>query len=226
VLSVRPHDPEAFTQGLLLHEGSFYESTGQYGESDLREVDPQTGEVLRLVPLDETYFGEGLARVDDRLYQITWREGEAFVYDMETFERLQTFTYEGDGWGLCYDGQQLYMTDGGPTLYVRDPATFEIINQLPITLRGEPLARANELECVGDHIYANVWQTEIIVRIDKSNGVVDTVIDASGLLSEEERAANPAIDVLNGIAYDEANDVFYITGKNWPTLYEVRFVEP
>ena len=227
VISVRPHDPAAYTQGLLLYDGSLYESTGLRGESTLREVDPETGEVLRSIDIEERYFAEGLERVGDRLIQLTWQEGEAFVYDLETFERLETFRYQGEGWGLCTDGRWLYMSDGTPFISLRDPQTFELVFRGLVTLQGRPVYRLNELECVEDSIYANVWQTDYILQIDRLNGVVTAVIDASGLLTEEEQAAlfSPSQDVLNGIAYNPETETFLITGKRWPHMYEVRFVE-
>ena len=222
-----PHDPQAFTQGLVYVGGRFYESTGLYGASSLREVVPETGEVLRTVPLDQRYFGEGLAFVDgpqdDRLVQLTWRSGEALVYDADTFERIDTFDYDMEGWGLCWDGEALWMSDGSAALYRRDPATFEILDTVQVTDEGEPLTRLNELECVGDDIYANVWQTDTIVRIDKRSGRVRARIDASDLLSQEERVALPADAVLNGIAYDPVSERFWLTGKLWPELFEVEF---
>jgi len=225
VVSVRHHDPNAWIQGLLLHDGVFYESTGRYGESTLRAVDPETGEVQQQIELPEEYFAEGLALVDDRLIQLTWKENVAFVYDRATFEQIGTFEYEGEGWGLCYDGEILYMTDGTPFISLRNPETFDLIFSGAVTLQGQPVGNLNELECVGDHLYANVWQTDYILQIDKTNGVVVGVIDASELLTEQERAELAAGAVLNGIAYDPENDVFLITGKLWPKLFEVRFVE-
>ena len=224
VLSERRHDPNAFTQGLFLHDGLFYESTGRYGESTVRAVDPETGEVQRQVEVPEQYFGEGLALVGDRLIQLTWKESTALVYDLETFEQVDAFEYEGEGWGLCYDGEWLYMTDGTPFIDLRDPETFELVFSGAVTLQGQPVPNLNELECVGDTLYANVWQTDYILQIDKSNGVVTGVIDASGLLTPEERASLESGAVLNGIAYDPENDVFLITGKLWPKMFEVRFV--
>jgi glutaminyl-peptide cyclotransferase len=221
VLAVFPHDRGAFTQGLLLHEGSLYESTGLYGRSTLRQVDPRTGDVKRVVSLAPTLFGEGLARVDDRLIQITWQHGVAPVYNLLTFEQVGQFTYSGEGWGLCYDGQRLVMSNGSSNLTFRDPQTFAVAGTVGVTLKGQPVERLNELECVGQHVYANVWQTDTIVRIHAETGRVDATIDASGLLSPEDRIG---VDVLNGIAYDPERDVFLITGKLWPRLFEVRFV--
>jgi glutaminyl-peptide cyclotransferase len=225
VLSVRPHDTTAYTQGLLLYNGYLYESTGRHGASTLRKVDPQTGEVLQMIRVPDEYFAEGLALVDDRLIQLTWQSGVAFIYDRETFEQIGTYTYEGEGWGLCTDGRYLYMSDGSPFLDVRDPQTFELIFSGLVTVQGSLVERLNELECVGDYVYANIWQTDYIVQINKYNGVVVAVIDASNLLTEEEKAQFDEQEVLNGIAYLPETDTFLITGKHWPKMYEVRFVE-
>lgn len=222
VLAVYPHDTDSFTQGLVWNGETFFESTGLYGESDVREVERDTGAVLRLTPVDEAFFAEGLAWVDNRLIQITWREGTALVYDAGTFEQTGTFSYEGEGWGLCYDGTRLIMSDGSDVLTFRDPETFEVVGRVNITLQGDSVSRLNELECVGDRVYSNVWQTNFIVRINPASGAIDAVINASDLLTETEATS---ADVLNGIAYDADRDVFYITGKLWPKLFEVRFIE-
>lgn len=222
VLATYPHDASAFTQGLVLEGGRFYESTGIYGESTLREVIPETGEVLREVTVPREYFAEGLALVGDRLIQITWREGEAFVYDLETFEQTGTLTYSGEGWGLCFDGEQVVMSDGSSTLTRRDPETFAVLSTYGVTLDGQPVTRLNELECVGEDVYANVWQTDTIVRINETGEVVQE-IDASNLLTVEERTQLGADAVLNGIAYDPEAETFYLTGKLWPEMLEVRF---
>ncbi len=225
VLASFPHDPIAFTQGLLLHNGKFYESTGLYNQSDLREVDIETGQVIRIFPLEDQYFAEGLARVEDKLIQITWREGKAFVYDLETFNLENSFDYSTEGWGLCYDGESLFMTDGTSTLYQRNPNDFSIIKELTVQLKNETVINLNELECVGDFVYANIWQTDRIVKIDKKTGRVVSEIDATNLLSPSEKAALSRDAVLNGIAYNPEKDTFYLTGKLWSKLFEVRFVE-
>lgn len=237
VLNTFPHDPGAFTQGLLWHEGYFYESTGLFGESSLRRVDVETGEVLDLLmlPASETplrsgrneYFGEGLALVDDRLIQLTWQAGVAFVYDLATFDLLATFDYDGEGWGLCHDGRYLFLSDGTPFISLRDSQDFTLIVKFMVTVGGAPIQSGllNELACVDDVIYANLWQTDFIVRIDKFTGEVTAIIDASNLLTEEERARyQRGRQVLNGIAYNPESDTFYLTGKEWDTMYEVRFV--
>lgn len=223
VLERLPHDSGAFTQGLLLEGGMLYESTGLYGRSSLREVDPQSGEVVRIRYLDDSLFGEGLALVGERLIQLTWRAGIALIYDLDSFEQVGSFRYQGEGWGLCFDGEMLWMSDGSSTLFARDPATFEITDRLSVTLDGEPLPRLNELECVGPYVYANVWQSDTLVRVDKRSGRVDAVVDASPLLSPQLRAVLSADAVLNGIAYDPEGDRFLITGKLWPAIFAVRF---
>ena len=224
VLATYPHDENAFTQGLLLFDGNLYESTGLFGRSSLREVNLGTGEVIRMLPLDSEYFAEGLAQVDDKLVQLTWQNGRAFVYDLDTFNEEGRFSYKTEGWGLCYDGESLYMTDGSATLFERDPETFEILSEKRVTLDNEPVTQLNELECVGEHVYANVWQTDRIVKIDKKSGRVVSNIDASDLFPIAERPADPNA-VLNGIAYNPDTDTFYLTGKLWPKLFEVRFVD-
>lgn len=224
VLSVRPHDTASYTQGLLWHDGSLYESTGQMGTSYVREVNPETGETIRQVDAPDDVFGEGLVLVDDRLIEITWTTGIAYVYDLETFASIGTYNYEGEGWGMCYDGERIVMSDGSPNLFFRDPETFELIGQVPVTLDGQPVSNLNELECVADQVYANVWLTDSIVRIDAETGDITAFIDATGLLTEEERSAAGNNGVLNGIAYVPEEDVFFITGKLWPHLFEVQFV--
>ena len=202
-------------------QGRLFESSGQYGQSELREVDPQTGDVLRSVPLDRRYFGEGLAVVDDRLIQLTWREETAFAYRVSDFGQIGTYSYDTEGWGLCDDGGGLLMSDGSSTLYFRNRSTFDLLGTVEVTNDGEPVDELNELECVDGQVYANVYQTETIVRIDPATGRVTALVDASGLLTEEEKAG---AEFLNGIAYDANAGTYLITGKYWPALFEVRFV--
>ncbi len=221
VLSVRPHDPEAFTQGILIHGGSLYESTGLYGSSSLREVNPQTGEVKRQVKVPAKYFAEGLAVVGDRLIQLTWQEQKALLYKLADFQPVGELRYDGEGWGLCWDGHRLVMTDGSDRLTFRDPQTFAVLGEVHVTAGGQPLSQLNELECVEGAVYANVWQKDDIVRIDPASGKVTAVIDASGLLTAAERQR---VDVLNGIVWDPARKSFLITGKLWPKMFEVTFV--
>ena len=215
------HDISAYTQGLLWYEGKLYESTGETGKSDLRRLDPTTGAVERLIDLDPSLFGEGLARVDRRLIQLTWKSEIAFVYDLDTFETEDDFRYVGEGWGLAFDGRRLIMSDGSARLTFRDPQTFDETGSLLVTLRGLAFRDLNELEWVDGSIYANVWQQDIIVRSDPRSGEITEVIDAAGLLSPRESRGT---DVLNGIAYNPESQTFYITGKLWPKMFEVRFV--
>lgn len=226
VLNTYPHDSSAFTQGLLWHAGALYESTGLYGRSSLRRVDINTGIPEINLPLDEAYFAEGLERVGDRLIQLTWQSGLAFVYDFPSLELIETIEYAGEGWGLCSDGRFLFMSDGSAYLSLRDQDSFELIFRGAVTLDGQviPAQLLNELECVGEHIYANAWNTDYIFRIDKFSGQITALIDASALLTDAERAAMSPGNVLNGIAYNPESQTFYLTGKNWGVLFEVVFV--
>ncbi|WP_326551130.1 glutaminyl-peptide cyclotransferase [Micromonospora sp. NBC_01813] len=223
VLERYPHDSAAFTQGLELHDGALYEGTGQYGESELRIVDLASGEVRQRVSLPDTDFGEGITVLDSRVWQITWREGVAYERDPDTLAEVRQVRYDGEGWGVCHDegADRLVMSDGTNRLSFRDPESFTETGAAAVMLDGIPLTEINELECVGGEVWANVWQTDRIVRIDPGSGQVTAEVDASGLLSAEERAG---ADVLNGIAAVPGTDEFLITGKYWPTLFRVRFV--
>ena len=217
------HQRDGFTQGLLWHEGELYESTGLYGKSSLRRVDLETGEVLQMESVDASYFAEGLELVNDRLYQLTWKAGVVLVYDRESFQQIDQLTYEGEGWGLAYDGESLIMSNGTPILTFRDPATFAPVRQVVVRANGNAIKFLNELEYVDGFVYANVWQTHSIIKIDPRSGHVVAVVDAPNLLSEEERKG---VDVLNGIAWNPEKERFYITGKLWPKLFEVTFEDP
>lgn len=223
VIETRPHDPSSFTQGLVLDDGRLFESAGLTGRSDIREVDPLTGVVKRKQATHPSIFAEGLALVGDELIQISWQNAKALVYRKDTFEKTKEFTYQGEGWGLCYDGRQLVMSDGTPTLTFRNPATFEQTGRVTVTLDGDPLRYINELECVRGHVFANIWQTDEIVEIDPRTGAVLSLIDASNLMTPAARAA-ANVDVLNGIAFDPASGHFLLTGKLWPQLFVVEFV--
>jgi glutaminyl-peptide cyclotransferase len=226
VVSVRPHDPRAFTQGLLLDgDGALFESTGLLGRSSLREVDALDGRVLRLRPLPDDQFGEGLALVGDRLIQLTWQNGVATAWDAATFDPRMTYAYDGEGWGLCHDGTRLVMSDGSDRLTFRDPATFAVLGDVPVTLDDEPLAALNELECVDGAVWANVYTTDRIVRIDPASGSVTGTLDLTGIIEPHPDASRPGA-VLNGIAYDPRADTFLVTGKLWPELFEIRVLEP
>lgn len=224
IVGTFPHDPSAYTQGLLLHDGHLFESTGRYGQSSLRKVDISSGEPVQRIALDSAYFGEGLARVGSELIQLTWKAGEAFVYDLESFDLKRTHTYEGDGWGLCYDGADLYMSDGTSTIQRRDPATFDLRAEMTIREGGGSLSQLNELECVGRFLYANVYQTDRIVKIDKASGEVVGAIDLSNLPAAVRQSPDSE-SVLNGIAYVEETGLFFVTGKLWPGLLALRLID-
>ena len=222
VLRRYPHDANAFTQGLIWHHDVLYESTGQYGQSSLRRVKLEDGKVLAERKLDRRLFGEGLARVDERLVQLTWRSGQAILYDLNTLEGQGTLQYDGEGWGLCFDGTSLIMSNGSSILTFRDPETMEVRRRLTVRQDGIPVGMLNELECVGPQIYANIWRRNEIVRIDANSGDVTASIDARGLLSRGEATR---VDVLNGIAYKPDTKTFLLTGKLWPTVFEVEFTQ-
>jgi len=223
IIARHPHASDAFTQGLLSHGGKLYESTGLEGHSTLREVAMGTGEVARYIDLPDDIFAEGLARVDDHLWQISWQNHRAYRYRLSDFERQGEARYEGEGWGLCYDGTRLVMSDGSDTLTFRDPVSFDAVGRVHVTKLGRPLRHINELECHDGSIYANIWLTDDIVRIDPGTGHVTATIDASGLYPEDDRRRDNA-DVLNGIAWLPEQEHFLITGKLWPETYEVEFV--
>ena len=213
------HDRQAFTQGLVYLDGFLYEGTGLNGQSGIRKVRLETGEVLQHRPLDAKYFGEGIAVWGKTIVQLTWQSEIGFVYDLATFEPVKTFGYTGEGWGLTHDGTRLIMSDGTPTLRFLDPASFEETGRLTVRDGGLPVDDLNELEWVKGEIFANVWQGERIARIDPKTGRVTAWVDLSGLLPSHERSTT---DVMNGIAYDPAGDRLFVTGKLWPRLFEIR----
>jgi glutaminyl-peptide cyclotransferase len=221
VLESHPHDPSAFTQGLQWIDGQLYEGTGIEGRSQLRRIQLATWSVEQHVDLPDDVFGEGIAVVGDRIFEITWQEGIAYVWNRQTFERVGEHHYEGEGWGLCWDGTHLVMSDGSDELFFRNPTTFEVERRVHVTRSGHEVRMLNELECVDGLVYANIWQTDRIARIDPESGRVTGWIDASGLLTEEERYD---ADVLNGITWLPDTHRFLITGKLWPRSFEVEFV--
>jgi glutaminyl-peptide cyclotransferase len=223
VVATHPHDVDAYTQGLELVDGVLYETTGLFGESGIREVDPATGRVLRSASLEDSRFGEGFTSLGDgQAVQLTWKSGRAVVWDLEAFDVVRTFSYGGQGWGLCrLDDDTLVMSDGSSTLALRDPVGFQRLERIRVTLDGEPVDRLNELECVDGTVWANVWQTDRIVAIDPTSGLVGAVVDASGMVAD--RSGFGVDDVLNGIAHDPDSGRFLLTGKRWPVLFEVVF---
>lgn len=220
VVNAFPHDPGAFTQGLVYLDGVFYEGTGLRGQSTLRIVDPTTGQVLQGVRLPDEVFGEGIAILGDKIYQLSWQEQVGFVYDRRTLTLLDTWSYVGEGWGLTTDGQQLIMSDGTNQLRFLDPDTLQERERLAVVDEaGQLVTRLNELEYIEGEVWANVWQTDLIARIDPASGRVTGWVDLSGLLPPEDRAQ--PVDVLNGIAYDAATGRLFVTGKWWPKLFEI-----
>ena len=221
VLGEVGHDPSAFTQGLELAPGgaALYEGTGLAGRSQLRELDPATGAVRRAVPVPNGWFGEGITVSGDRIWQLTWTDGVALEWDRASLRLLRTVPMSGEGWGLCRDGDRLVRSDGSARLRFHDPSTFAETGGVDVTLDGSPVPDLNELECVDGQVWANVWQSDRIMRIDRASGRVTAVVDASGLLTPEQRQHT---DVLNGIAALGGGE-YLLTGKLWPTMFRVRF---
>lgn len=221
VVASYPHDVDAFTQGLELDDdGSLLESTGLFGESDLRKVDLETGDVEQVVATPLDYFAEGITKVGDEIVQITWQNNTAFYWDAATYELNRQVNYEGEGWGICFDGRRLIMTDGSSELIFRDPVTFDEVGRMPVTSQGVMVDALNEIECVQGTVWANRWTSDQIVGIDPTTGRVVATVDASSIRYDSDDAN----EVLNGIAWDEATDTFLLTGKRWPTIYRVTFV--
>lgn len=219
VVATYPHDTSSFTQGLVWDGGTVLESTGRYGYSRIRRLRLESGEVLLERRLPWMFFGEGLAIVGDRLVQLTWREETALIYDLRTFEEVGRVGYQGEGWGLTFDGSWLIMSDGSQTLTFRDPKTFAVWRRLPVRLEGRPVNWLNELEFADGFIYANVWQSTDILKIDPASGRVTAILDASAL---PYRQRTEGEDVLNGIAWIPERKTFLLTGKLWPNIFEVR----
>jgi glutaminyl-peptide cyclotransferase len=220
VVATFPHDPEAFTQGLVFHDGALVESTGLERHSTLRRVELQTGRVLQKVDVPPYFFAEGLTLFGGKLYQLTWKGEKGFVYDPETFQKSGEFAYTGEGWGLTHDADSLILSDGSDQLRFIDPKDFKVKRTISVSDRGRPIEELNELEYVKGEIYANVWHQDRVARIDPQTGRVLGWIDLSGLLRAGETTDPEA--VLNGIAYDERGDRLFVTGKLWPKLFEVR----
>jgi glutaminyl-peptide cyclotransferase len=220
VVRTYPHDPQAFTQGLLFADGHLYESTGQNGQSTLRMVNLETGRVEQEVPVAAQYFAEGLSTWGSTLIQLTWQSHTAFVYDRFSFRPLRTMSYPWEGWGLTSDGHSLVLSDGTATLHFVDPATMKERHRVTVRDHGKPVIELNELEYIRGQIYANVWHTDRIARIAPATGKVLGWIDLAGLLPAEEKSSPEA--VLNGIAWDSAHHRLFVTGKLWPKLFEIQ----
>ena len=223
IVSTRPHDSSAYTQGLQLTGGRLFESTGQYGESTVREIDPTTGQVIRKRPLAKTVFGEGLTVIGNEMWVLTWKENTVYVLEPDTFKPIRTHTYQGEGWGLTTDGKQLVMSDGSATLKFINPRDFSVIKTLEVKDGRSSVTNLNELEWIDGQIFANIYQTTKIARISPESGLVTGWLDLAGLknqLSKPNRA-----DVLNGIAHDPATGHFLVTGKYWPQMFEIKVVK-
>jgi glutaminyl-peptide cyclotransferase len=223
IVHTYPHDRQAFTQGLLYLDGVLYEGTGDWEQSSIRKVKLETGEVLQKRDLPGQYFGEGIIVWKDRLLELTWKAEKGFIYDLASFQPKGEFAYPGEGWGLTTDGQRIIMSDGTADLRFWDPQTLRETGRITVREDGRPLDQLNELEWVKGEIYANVWQTDRIVRIDPKTGAVVGSIDCRGLLTNADR--NNQTDVLNGIAYDAKQDRLFVTGKRWPKLFEIKVVK-
>jgi len=216
------HDPEAFTQGLVFVDGFLFEGTGLRGRSSLRKVDLLTGRILQYRNLPAHFFGEGITVYHNKVIQLTWRSHQGFVYDKDTFQLLGTFPYPTEGWGITHDGEHLIMSDGTSTLYFLDPHTYKEMRRINVRNPGGPVSNLNELEYVQGLILANIWRTDMIVQISPETGDIVGWIDLRGLLEPEDRVHR--VDVLNGIAYDQRNDRLFLTGKLWPSLFEIELI--
>jgi len=220
VLAIYPHDAQAFTQGLVIENGQLFEGTGRLGESSLRRVNLENGEILQRKNLGSRYFGEGITIMNDLVYQLTWQSHLGFVYELESFAQRQTFFISTEGWGLTNDGESLILSDGSATLYFLDAETFMETRRIQVTADGMPQDRLNELEFINGEVWANVWYTDFIVRIDPLSGVINSMLDLSNLNEQQGRD-----DVLNGIAWDASTERLFVTGKLWSQLYEIKVRE-
>lgn len=222
VQAVHPHATDAYTQGLQYVDGTLWEGTGQHGASRVMKTDLGTGRTELFARLPRSEFGEGITLLDGRLYYLTWQSNTAHVYDVATGRHLRDFRYPGEGWGLTTDGERLYLSDGSESIHVLDPETFRRERRITVTLEGEPVRFLNELEWIDGRIWANVYTTDQIVIIDPATGAVEGVVDLTGLLPQEDRTRQT--DVLNGIAWDAAGGRIFVTGKNWPKLFEIEIL--
>ena len=222
VVNIYPHDEDTFTEGLVFEDGFLYEGTGLYGNSSLRRVELETGKVLQVHALRDQFFGEGVTIVGDKIIQLTWESHRGFIYDKNTLDLLQEFSYLTEGWGITYDGSRLIMSDGTANLYFLDPETFQRVGQVKVR-DAAPVTGLNELEYVKGEVYANVWGEEEIAVINPQTGRVKAWIDLKGIRGSENRDPD---NVLNGIAYDSKGNRLFVTGKRWPRLYEIRLIPP
>ncbi len=220
VVNTFPHDPKAFTQGLTFHDGNLYESTGHHGSSSLRKVELKTGKVKKKYNVPQEYFAEGMTIFQGKIFQLTWQSHKCFVYDLKSFDVIAEFHHDGEGWGITTDGKLLIVSDGTNQLRFLDPNTFALVRTISVINRDQPLTNLNELEYIKGEIYANIWHSERIVRINPANGKILGWIDLSGIRPPD--VEDDSDNVLNGIAYDEKDDRLFVTGKRWPKLFEIR----
>lgn len=222
VMNSYPHEITSFTQGLVYHKGYLFEGTGKKGLSSLSKISLEDAEVVMSKPLSSRYFGEGIEIIDDKIYQLTWQAHIVFVYEKDSFEQIATHYNATEGWGLAYNGEELILSDGTASLQFMDPNTFAPTRKVEVTLNGNPINMLNELEYINDEIWANVWQTDFILRIDPASGLVNSVIDLTGLSKLTEQGSSEA--VLNGIAWDAEQQRLFVTGKHWANLFEIELV--
>ena len=222
VVNTYPHNIEAFTQGLLYHEGYLFEGTGKKGRSSISKINLDDGAVVLSKDLSQRYFGEGIEIVGDKLFQLTWQSHLVFVYDKNSFESLESHYNATEGWGLAYDGEHLILSDGSATLQFMDPETFAPLNRVEVTLNGNAIHQLNELEYIDGEVWANVWQTDFILRIDPASGEVNSIVDLTGLSERTQLGSNEA--VLNGIAWDAEGERLFVTGKHWAHLFEIELL--
>ena len=222
VVATYPHDPSAFTQGLTVNKGKIYESTGQYGNSSLRRTELETGRIEKILELSDHYFGEGITVFRDQLYQLTWRSRIGFIYDLETFDVIDTFRFSGEGWGLTNDSEYLIISDGSSSIRFLDPETFSVIKRISVRENNLSVTQLNELEYVDGEIWANIWHEDRIARISPRTGEILGWVDLSGLYP---RSARGSEDVMNGIAFDRERRRLFVTGKNWPSLFEIKITQ-
>ena len=216
-----PHATSSFTEGFVIHKGELYESTGEFGQSWIGIIDIKTGQPDKKITLDKKFFGEGMTILNNKIYQLTWKEHTGFVYDLKTYKELRQFTYKTEGWGITHDGTNLIMSDGSNQLHYMDTVNFSVVKTVPVLYNAGPLNQLNELEYVNGFIYANIWQTDMVVKIDAAHGEVKGFLDLAPL-TRQARMVNPRIDVLNGIAWHESTKSLLVTGKNWPFIYVLK----
>ncbi|MEO7539333.1 MAG: glutaminyl-peptide cyclotransferase [Pyrinomonadaceae bacterium] len=236
VVKSYPHDPKAFTEGLFFYNGFIYESTGEEGRSSLRKVELESGKIVQKFDLPREDFGEGIALLNDKIYQLTWQQGLGRVYDARDLKLIREFSYQGDGWGMTTDGKNLILTQGTHVIKVMDPETFATVKTIPVMREdGKPLMQINELEMIKGELWANLWHSEeprilgkpnYIARIDPQSGKLLGWIDLAGISPDDQRGSDKLENTLNGIAYDAASDRIFVTGKNWKKLYEIKIIGP